>query len=332
MNTLKITVAIDRKAALLAGRILGDREEIEVSPETMGDQWPALVALLDMNKTPPAIPYTMSVDIILPDASAAELRTALERRAKTLAEAKSNELAEEEQRRLEYTAVAEQAEAWAASPLVPTKLIYTPTLIRNWQDYGPNHPGIAFTGVSRPSFGCVPNGGNPDLRARVQAARESSDAEILAHNEAAFAAALPRMQEELAAQEAAAKAKADAEAKAKKARDKAKYATRLETGLWTRETGSYNEKRYGAWWVASVDFSVGAKGNYTFGDSSGNWGKAGELSVACRPGDFIAYGQKDLRRPANSSHTILRMRDDGSMETMEKAEAYKVYKASLTKA
>src|ERR1700735_3192611 len=56
MNTLKITVFCDRKAALLNGLILGETCEVEVSPETIGTEWPRLVKLLNMSVTPPALP------------------------------------------------------------------------------------------------------------------------------------------------------------------------------------------------------------------------------------------------------------------------------------
>lgn len=118
--------------------------------------------------------------------------------------------------------------------------------------------------------------------------------------------------------------KAQAEAKAKVAR-KALYASRLESGEWSKDFGSYNERRYGGWWGATVSFD-GAKAVYDFSaaESDATYGNAGTVTIPCKPGDVIAYGQKDHRKANGSENTILFMHADGRMETCTASEARKL--------
>jgi hypothetical protein len=164
--------------------------------------------------------------------------------------------------------------------------------------------------------------------AEYQPRIDEINAESKSHNDRLFEVAKPFL---LAAREekeriaAEAKEKADAD---QKAANKIKYAERIATGYWEHETGSYNDRRYSAPWCATVSFN-GAKPVYSWGESTGKWGKSGLLRVECKPGDFIAWGQKDLRRPGNSENNILRMRADGSMESFDNAtDAFKSYRDS----
>lgn len=329
MNSLNISIKIDQKAALLAGKILNASEVVDVSPESIGDQWPALVALLDMSTTPPRAALTV------PDATAEAIRAKLVEMA---AEETKSQSAEAERKAITLAAATAEVEALEAAAAGPMESIQIPVK-PDVSDYYRGSVAIgdqpAFAGVRRrlPHATVIQYYLGADayaaLLARRDAAEKASQAEVDAINDAAFAAALPELRERKAAMDAAATAKAEADAAAKKAANAIKFAEHLESGYWERETGSYNERRHSAWWCAAVDFSAGAKGDYTFGESTGSWGKAGMLRVACAPGDFIAYGQKDLRHPGNSDHTILRMRADGSMEDMgSKAEAYKAYRES----
>lgn len=331
MNTLKITVKIDQKAALLAGRILGATAEVEVSPESIGDQWPALVAALDMSTTPPAAKLT--VDDPTPEAVRAVLVAQANQQAADAAKAKSDLAARIAAAESEVAAMESAAEA----QMTPATL--QPSAFGRDDLYGYTFPGFARE-LPRLSFGVSAGGyrfGVSDLgedaylalMARVTPILERSAAEVSDANRKALALALPELERQKAEKDAADAEKKAADLVARKAANKIKFAARLESGYWEKETGSYNEKRHGAWWCATVDFSGGAKGVYNFGESTGSWGKDGILRVRCAPGDFIAYGQKDLRRPDKSDHYILRMRADGSMEDMgTKAEAYKAYRES----
>jgi len=95
----------------------------------------------------------------------------------------------------------------------------------------------------------------------------------------------------------------------------------------TVETDSYNERRYGKPWVAKVDFS-NAKGDFSFGDWTGDHCTGGEgiLSLDTNPGDIVATGQKDNRKPRNSAPIFFVVLHDGSLENIgNKGEAYKFY-------
>lgn len=324
MNTLKITVSCERKAALLNGLVLGETCEVEVSPESIGAEWPALVKYLDMSKETPR-----SFEIMV-DAPTAES-------VKGWLEAKTAKRVADAQAKIEkYNGIiatmeagAETYERMLGEPLKPLRIVTTNAQQSAHGLAAATYDGFVF---DLPYVDTTWSWPTEEMRERAEAicermdvARKSRIAQVEAANEIAFAAALPALLQ----------AKADSEAKAaaaevaKKEANKLKFAARLESGTWTKETSSYNEKRYGAWWVASIDFSSGSKGDYTFGDSSGKWGSAGELSIACAPGDFIAYGQKDLRRPDKSDHFVLQMRADGSMQSFDsKAEAYKAFKAA----
>lgn len=89
-------------------------------------------------------------------------------------------------------------------------------------------------------------------------------------------------------------------------------------------TGAYNERRYGKPWIAKVAFPT-AKGEFAFGEWAGSDGRPGLLVIEAEPGDVIARGQKDFRKPANSSPDYYLVTDAGALEPIEKAEAYQHY-------
>jgi hypothetical protein len=93
------------------------------------------------------------------------------------------------------------------------------------------------------------------------------------------------------------------------------------------ETKWYNVRRYGKPWIASVDFSVSTKGDYSWGDWTGdhyNGGK-GVLTIDANPGDIIATGQKDFRKPRNSAPKFSVVAA-GKLEYIgDKGAAYKYY-------
>ena len=149
--------------------------------------------------------------------------------------------------------------------------------------------------------------------------------EVDAHNVAEFQRLLP-IALATRAKAAEERAKADAEAEAKRQAEITERATnRLATGYWEYETSSYNERRYSSHWCAKVSFPSGAKASYEFGDSTGKWGKPGLLRVECKPGDIIAWGQKDLRCPGNTYHTLLVMLPNGRMKEVDKIEAFRLW-------
>lgn len=330
MNSIVIRTKTDRKAALLAGRVLADHADIEVSPESIGDQWPRLVAMLEMRTDPPTADIT--IDDPTPEAVRAQLAAGAEAE-----QARAREEAEEQARNAAaYTAAVEELEAAAKAPMLPavcranSDLSQVESAYPSIESYSEDLRALTFNGFRRdlPHTQIYSDCGavRDALVARRDAAVAASKAEVHEANRAALEIALPDLRRIKAEMDAAAEARArEQEARAKEA-TAAKFAERLATGYWTKETGTYNEKRYSSPWCATVDFSSGPKGNYEFGESTGAWGKAGMLRVKCAPGDIIAYGQKDLRRPANSDHTILRMRPDGGMDDLgDKASAYKVY-------
>lgn len=69
----------------------------------------------------------------------------------------------------------------------------------------------------------------------------------------------------------------------------------------TISTSSYNDRRYGKPWIARLDFSVSAAGEFRWGNWLGQSGEEGELSLEVNPGDVVAHGQKDSRKPRNSA-------------------------------
>lgn len=318
MNSLIIRTKTDRKSALLAGRILGETADIEVSPDTIGDQWPRLVAMLDMNTEPPA------ADVTIDDPTAEAVRSALESIAVAEAAKQADDQAQLDQ-------AVETAKRDLAAYDLASKGSMKPVTMYASEDLSTfaGHGSFAFSGWERrlpflliSTYGLPPSSPMREMAAAKAAIDERNEAEINAADQAAFEAAMPDLERQRAEK---LEAQAAAEA-AKKAARAVKFAERLATGYWTRDTSSYNDKRHSAPWCAQVDFSVGSKGEYAFGESTGKWGKAGMMRVQCSPGEFIAYGQKDTRRPDKSEHTILRMRADGSMEDMgSKADAYKAY-------
>jgi hypothetical protein len=81
----------------------------------------------------------------------------------------------------------------------------------------------------------------------------------------------------------------------------------------TINTTSYNERRYGKPWIAVVDYSTNRKGDFKFGDWVGKIGGEGECYVTAEPGDIIAHGQKDFRKPRNSAPDYYFVEADGTL-------------------
>lgn len=94
---------------------------------------------------------------------------------------------------------------------------------------------------------------------------------------------------------------------------------------YIRPTDSYNERRYGKPWIATVTFDDKSKANFSFGDWIGDEGYEGQLEVLCNPGDIIALGQKDTRKPANSAPQYFTIDENKKLSEVTKLKAYHHY-------
>jgi hypothetical protein len=100
--------------------------------------------------------------------------------------------------------------------------------------------------------------------------------------------------------------------------------------MFRSETGAYNARRYGKPWIAKVDFSTNHKGNFIWGTWIGTIGEIGLLEIETKPGDIIAQGQKDFRKPKNSTPTFYSVTTENVLDLIgSKGEAYKHYLKSL---
>lgn len=104
-----------------------------------------------------------------------------------------------------------------------------------------------------------------------------------------------------------------------------KRAERLRTGVYQIDTGEYNADREGRPWIARVVGLSGRTLQYAFGEWFGEKGCCGLLRVACRPGDFLARGQKDLRNPKDSWRCLYKMREDGGVVEVDYDEVVRAF-------
>lgn len=320
---MKIKVGIDRKYVLLqTGQDLGETAEIEVTREEMGETWEAMVSNLRMDRTPPFLTAPRNIK----GADAASVALAIrERAAENEKEKQAHEVCKNEE-------LAALREKYRNLTIVPDS-IDAKEEGGQWISCYRGYETLVLSRdagrkIDFPDFECYASCPTSVVDAAIaefadKVARMQS--EVDAHNAAEFQRLLPIA---LAARAKAAeeKAKADAEAETKRQAELTeRAANRLATGYWEKETVSYNERRYSAPWCAKVSFPSGPKAVYDFGDSTGKWGKAGLLRVECKPGDIIAHGQKDLRRPGNSDHTMLMMLPNGRMKEVDKTEAFRIW-------
>jgi len=99
---------------------------------------------------------------------------------------------------------------------------------------------------------------------------------------------------------------------------------------FTLNTESYNSRRYGRPWIATVEFSNDPTGEFDFGIWTGDHhkGGAGVLTITAYPGDIIAEGQKDHRKPRNTERNYYVLLTSGKLNYLgDKADAYKYYLA-----
>lgn len=98
----------------------------------------------------------------------------------------------------------------------------------------------------------------------------------------------------------------------------------------TLATPAYNEKRYGAPWIARVvSWPVGGKAEIQFGNFLGDArnGTVGELEIMAKPGDVVRWGQKDNRNPRYTEANWGVVAEDGSIETVTESAARKAFRS-----
>jgi hypothetical protein len=91
----------------------------------------------------------------------------------------------------------------------------------------------------------------------------------------------------------------------------------------TKDTTSYNERRYGKPWIARVNFKQNVKGDFAWGEWCGQAGNSGTLYLECEPGDVVAMGQKDFRHQKYSAANYYIVEQDGSLRPVSKPDACK---------
>jgi hypothetical protein len=90
-----------------------------------------------------------------------------------------------------------------------------------------------------------------------------------------------------------------------------------------RDTGSYNERRYGKPWIAKIGLD-GNELKFNFGTWIGSPGCEGVLVLeSIEPGEYYARGQKDFRKPRNSAPDFYVLTFDGEGAIKSKVEVYK---------
>lgn len=97
------------------------------------------------------------------------------------------------------------------------------------------------------------------------------------------------------------------------------------------EWNSYNGRRYGRPWAAVVTYDVAGRPSYNFKAGSYQGSDAGgTLFVNAKPGDIVAYGQKDSRGNGGTN-TIAIVQPDGSVSDTTKADAFRHYQDQKNK-
>lgn len=318
--TMTIEVNMDIKGALLQGRQVREWEPVEVSPAGLGEHWPAMVAGLDVSVTPPRLRNIAG----LVDATEVELLDRYRANADA-ADRADREVSERIDRMTQGLAV----EAAVIGPRIEgTEIVgwrHGETRLLGLTLADPS--GVRLAGklpVYAPTDGALARAAYD----RYTEAIQSLELVVTRVNDDLLAARRSEWQSSLddaVVAESVRQAKVRAEIAESEAR---RNAERLRTGWWEMETGSYNERRMGKPWCALVTFPSGPKAQYEFGESSGAWGQAGVMRVPCRPGDVVAWGQRDLRRADRSQHNIAVMEADGSMREVDVTEAYRLSRGS----
>jgi hypothetical protein len=298
---------IDRKAALLAGYEVGANPGAEIDFATLSrEDRQTVVDQLDFSNYSgePKATFRHSID--------APTLEALITAAKAAADKTSTERAELIAKLKIAIAAYETAEPEACEHGA-----------YNGTDYVGTYAGFRAPYIDYPYVAPAKDEELSQLDSRLSMARESLSARAVAASKSALEAALPDLIAKTAQEKAERQEKAAQEEAEKEARIVARGASRLASGYWEKETSAYNERRFGKPWCAKVTGVTKGKLVYDWADWSGHTGDNGLLRVACKPGDVIAWGQKDFRKPHASDHTIAIMLDDGRMDTLTVVEAVK---------
>jgi len=308
---MKIALRMAPKVALLAGLDPAVTPVLYTDPSQFGDHWPAVVEALSLDAQNNAW-LRLEVEAPTVEAVIAAVTKAQAKKAAKAAKAKA--AAEDMVVALERALV---------EPLEPRKINvpYTEGISSDARIDGFRKPeAVAYAGMAKYDADSADR--NAPVYAQIDRLIEQLDARVASENAKLIEAAMPRLREEFAIKDAARIAANEAEAAAKEARLAKVAAARLASGTWERETSSYSTKREGKPWCARVT-GTDPKGRliYEWGAWIGRPGEAGLLSVACSPGDIIAWGQRDQRRPERGEHHIMQMGDDGRMTTLSVPEA-----------
>lgn len=204
-----------------------------------------------------------------------------------------DELEKENQREREAQAKRDrEALEWCANPTIVERVN--------------NHYGVKFSSWSvsgKPYFGL-----SPEVSAKVSEVYNRLEAELAERNRLAQEAAQPAIE----AAKAEAERKAAEEKAAREAEKQARFKRRLETGIVEIPMTRGDRSEWGEPWIAKLHTRNGRKPEYDF--SAGKYDAATEtLSIPCKPGEIIAYGQKNYRKPKRTIHNVRRMRDDGAL-------------------
>ena len=309
---------IDRKAALLAGHEFGPKPSMELDLASLGPDRERVIKALTINQDGSA---TLPLDINLPTKEgiieAIDKQEALQLRQKE----------QEDTRKAEAEAFRRRGEVqWMEGARVAIEKIKTSSPIPAQQPYTIDDIELSYPGFTtdealwRRSAEWSPDG------YRELARRESIDGQYYSPD---MAVTIKEFEDrkstyqksvwaaDLAAREAVMPGMVQEAARIQEERRlafQAELAERLETGVYTQKTDPYNDNRWGRPWVAKVTGLDGKKLVYKFGDWTGQDGKAGVLRIECRPGEFLAFGQKDHRNPRKVPDKDLRqMQDDGRL-------------------
>jgi hypothetical protein len=312
---------IDRKAALLAGHELPAQPKMSVTSDQAGESWHMIVSYLQVHDDGSA-----TCTLPLREPTVAGLIAACHE-AQARDEAGWQAVTAEAEAALAAYAAAMQAPLPARADLP----VRDPT---GTHIYG-YVQGVLAPSMPWPSaydIRVTPARREDPVFGRLKAAAGALAARVESENRAIADAARPALQQAWEERQAIAAAAAKQEAAEKAQRAVERAARRLQTGFWERETRPYNDRRYGAPWCARV---TGVKARtelvYKWGDSTARHGDSGLLRVRCAPGEIVAWGQKDLRKPSNSEHHLLLMAEDGSMSVIDRTDAFRRLSAPSTR-
>jgi hypothetical protein len=275
---MKVIVEQDRKAAIRAGVEPVEQYEVEVDLQTLTPEQREKLAEIG-----PKIP---GYKFMVIRGEASEIQAGLQ----AVIDA---EIAEQIKRTAEQESYTMECLSWERT------VVATPTDKKSeegveWSDYGMNVPLPYHHRCARP---------------------ESTDrkyAELQAECERLTAEAQAAVQPQIDVARTERERKNQEQAEADRLAVAAIYARRLETGVVKIPITRNNRAEWGEPWIAKVTSRNGRKPDYDF--SSGSYDTAtATLSIPCKPGDVIAYGQKNYRKPKKTIHIIERMTETGKL-------------------